>query len=253
MNYEIIDFHCHPFVAAEQNFCRYDKEIGVEDFAEDMTRAGIRTFCGSVVKQGVQSFDDIRKLNRDALHLRGVYGGRYIPGVHIHPDYVRESCEELQAMHARGVRLIGELVPYMMGWSAYTCPGAMEIFAYAQELDMVVNFHSGDDEDMARLYRSFPHMQFVAAHPREYEGYMKHLEHMEKYENVCLDLCGTGLFRYGMLRCGVSRVGASRFLFGTDYPICNPAMQVHGILYERLRDADYEAIFAGNAKRILRI
>lgn len=34
---------------------------------------------------------------------------------HVHPAWVRESCDEIAYMHDRGVRLIGELVPYMHG------------------------------------------------------------------------------------------------------------------------------------------
>nr|MBQ4318691.1 amidohydrolase family protein [Clostridia bacterium] len=74
---------------------------------------------------------------------------------------------------------------------------------------------------------------------------------MEKYPNAYLDLSGTGLFRYAMLAHGVNRVGAERFLFGTDFPVCNAAMQVAAVLSEYLTDEDYELIFSGNAKRLL--
>ena len=92
---------------------------------------------------------------------------------------------------------------------------------------------------------------FVFAHPGERNTYLRHIERMEKYSNAYLDLSGTGLFRYAMLAHGVNRVGAERFLFGTDFPVCNAAMQVAGILSEYLTDEDYELIFSGNAKRLL--
>jgi hypothetical protein len=71
------------------------------------------------------------------------------------------------------------------------------------------------------------------------------------YENYYLDLSGTGIFSYGLISYGVNKAGSDRFLFGTDYPICNPGMYVHAVLFEKLRDKDYEAIFSGSARRIL--
>ena len=83
------------------------------------------------------------------------------------------------------------------------------------------------------------------------EDFLKHLERLEKYDNTYLDISGTGLFRYGMLREGIRRVGAEKFLFGTDYPITNPGMYVQAVLYEHITDADREMIFCKNAERIL--
>lgn len=51
----------------------------------------------------------------------------------------------------------------------------------------------------------------------------------------------------------MNKAGSDRFLFGTDYPICNPGMYVHAVLFEKLRDKDYEDIFSGNARRILKL
>ena len=54
-----------------------------------------------------------------------------------------------------------------------------------------------------------------------------------------------------MLSYGVHKVGAERFLFGTDYPICNPRMYVQAVLQEHLTDEERELIFHKNASRIL--
>ncbi len=45
----------------------------------------------------------------------------YVPGFHIHPGYVEESLKEIDRMHQKGIKLIGELVPYMDGWNDYSC------------------------------------------------------------------------------------------------------------------------------------
>lgn len=91
----------------------------------------------------------------------------------------------------------------------------------------------------------------MAAHPGEKDSVEKHITRMKKYDNVCLDLAGTGIFRYGCIRHLVNSVGAERILFGTDYPICNHQMYIGSVLGERLADTSLELIFNGNARRLL--
>ena len=106
---------------------------------------------------------------------------------------------------------------------------------------------------MEAMIAENPAVTFVAAHPGEREHFLKHLQRLEKYENAYLDLSGTGLFRYGLVREGIRRAGAGKFLFGTDYPITNPGMYVHAVLGEHIGEEDRRLIFSGNAKRLLRL
>jgi predicted TIM-barrel fold metal-dependent hydrolase len=254
-SFEIIDFHIHPFNTSENNTCFYEKTTEtLEDISKDLMRAGISRACGSVIKRVPgDNFEDIVKLNDEAVSLREKLREFYIPGIHIHPRFVKESCEELKRMHDKGVRLVGELVPYFMGWKDYYDNNIHEIFEYIEKLEMIVNVHTQSEDTLEMAVKTFPNIIFVAAHPGEKNTYLNHLERMKKYENYYLDLSGTGIFRYGSIAYGVSKVGSERFLFGTDYPICNPGMYVQAVLYERLKDKDYEAIFSENAKRLLKL
>lgn len=263
MAFQIIDAHMHPFWTDDTPIGNYDLNVSPTEIGSDLARCGIDAFAGSVITKTVESFDDVRRVNDSALKLRDYYGERYIPGVHIHPRWVKESCEELERLHKAGVRYIGELVPYIMDWKSaggasaegksYSSPEALEIFAVARDLGFVVSIHPSEHNDMDALCAAFPTLPVIVAHPGEYQNYMRNLERIEKYPNAYLDICGTGLFRNRMLWYGVNRVGAERFLFGTDYPVCNPGMQVAGVEYERLTDSDRELIFSGNFKRLLNL
>jgi len=247
---KIIDFHTHPFITADENLCFYETDI---DFSSDIDCADIYKFCGSVIKYlNPESFDEVQELNAHALKLKNLYGDRYIPGIHIHPKFVRESCEEIIKSKSN-VKLIGELVPYMMCWGdlTYSSKETIEIFKLAEELGMVVNAHPTTIEDMERILKEVPKLNIVFAHPGEKAHYLEQLELMEKYENMFLDLSGTGLFRYTMLSYGVKRVGSGRFVFGTDFPICNASMNIGGVFGEQLSQKDYEMIFHENAENLL--
>ena len=253
--FEIIDFHTHPFLRETCNWCQYPEQVpDMERFLSDLDEAGIGKFAGSVIDRlSGRDFEEVRRLNSDALCLKNRLGDRYIPGVHIHPGFVEESCSELFRMHDKGVRLVGELVPYAMGWEQYYDDELRVIYQCIQELDMAVSFHTQSEESIDRVLHEFPGITFIAAHPGEKDVFLRHLERMKRYPNYYLDLSGTGLFRYGMLAYGVKEVGSGRFLFGTDYPICNPRMYVQAVLQEHLTREDCEAILAGNARRILKL
>lgn len=254
-SFEIIDFHIHPFIGAGENLCFYENIVSsLEDIKQDLMRAGITQCCGSVIHriQG-ESFEEVKVLNEEALRIKEQLGEFYVPGIHIHPKFVQESCEELKRMHDKGIKLVGELVPYYMNWSDYYDKNMHEIYEYIEQLDMVVNVHTASEETLEMAVKTFPNITFVAAHPSDREIFYRHIERMKKYKNYYLDLSGTGIFRYGSIEHGVRQVGNERFLFGTDYPICNPGMYVQAVLYEKLKEKDYEAIFSGNAKRILKL
>lgn len=260
MNFEIIDFHTHPFFDPCQNICAHKEfcDMSAEHTKRDMNALGISKICGSVLRDfGVKTprcWDDLHQANEDALTLAAMYGDFYVPGFHVHPDYVKESCAEIERMAEKGVRLIGELVPYGHGWSDYSCAGFDTILDCAQAHDMVVSFHSMDDDEMDRMVEKHPDVVLVAAHPGEYGAFMRHMERMKKSENYYLDVSGYGIFRHGMLRHAVSLFGAERFLFGSDFPTCNPAMYLGGVLMDTLlTDDEKKLILADNAKRLLKL
>ena len=257
MQRKIIDFHIHPFVEETENMCFYKQSLSFENdrFVTDLKSSGITTVCGSVINsketKSEEGFDAIKRLNRHALELWEQWGDFYIPGIHVHPAFVKESCEELEFMKNKGVKLVGELVPYMQGWSDYSCKEFGEILDVIGELGMVVSYHSMDDAQMEKMIAGHPKVTFVAAHPNDRDKYPLHLERLKKYPNAFLDLSGTGLFRYGMLKHGVDSVGAEKFLFGTDYPITNPYMYVQAVEFEHISEEAKDMIFYKNAKRVL--
>ncbi len=252
---EVIDFHIHPFIKKSRNVCFYDDTVNeYSDIKDDLKRAGIDYACGSVIERiKANSFDEVKALNDEALKLKNLFGDFYIPGIHIHPNFVQQSVSELRRMKEAGVKLVGELVPYFMGWENYYDEKMELIYEEINRLDMVVSLHTQKEESIEEALKRFPDIKFIAAHPMDKEAFLRHIDRIKKYDNYYLDFSGTGIFRYGLIAYGVKQVGSERFLFGTDYPICNPAMYVNAVLFEKLKDKDYENIFYANAKRILKI
>ena len=259
MSFEIIDFHIHPFVDPKNNICAHRNfcNMSIENTAEVLGGVGISKFCGSVLRPGMRegesSWDKVRECNDIALQLRDTYGGRYIPGFHIHPDYMEDSIEEIRRMGALGVRLIGEIVPSYFGdWGEYNREEFSILLDEAEKHNMVLNLHTKGNTAMDELVKRHPNLLIVGAHPGEYDTLMRHVERIKMSDNYYIDLSGTGITRYGALKRLVDMVGADRLIFGTDFPACNPVMWVNAVLGDRLlTDDQKEKILALNAKRLL--
>ncbi len=261
MSFEIVDFHTHPFIQRENNICAHTDycSMGVNETRSFFEKLGVSTICGSVIgghQPEETTWEMIKQNNDTALQLREIYGGFYVPGFHIHPDFVEESVAEIRRMHSLGVKLIGEIVPYFDGWNHYARPEFSLLLDEAERYDMVVSFHAvtEEEDEMDEMVKNHKNLTIVAAHPGEYHAFIRHLERMKLSDNYYLDLSGYGLFRHGMLRHAIDEFGPERFLFGSDFPTCNAGMYIGGVALDPLiTDKEKEYIFSKNAKRLLQL
>ena len=260
-NYEIIDFHTHPFLGPEQIICAHQDHCtlttdGIEPYFRSL---GISKICGSVIyslayPRSCETWEPLRKLNESALELRDRLGDFYIPGFHVHPNFYNESCREIERMAGLGVRLVGELVPYLHGWDDYACDAFSAIIDEIERHDMILSVHTMSDDSMDKMVQRHPNAVIVGAHPGDFGAFNRQLNRLAMSKNYYVDISGHGLFRYGLIREGIDRFGADRFLFGTDYPICTPGIYIGGICCDPLvTEEERKLILSGNAKRLLRI
>ena len=257
MSFEIIDFHTHPFIDEKNNICAHKDvvDMSADSTLELFKKLGVSKICGSVVdcSETDNLWQKVKVCNDEALKLKEIYGDFYIPGFHIHPDFVDESLDEIKRMKAMGINLIGELVPYIDKWqNGYDSENMSVLLDFAGKNNMIVSFHSMHNDRMDEMVKRHKDVIFVAAHPGEYKEFMRHIERMKFSENYYLDLSGYGIFRHGMLKKAVETFGEDRILFGSDYPTCNAGMYIGGVLFDDLlTDTQKEKIFSLNAKKLL--
>lgn len=104
----------------------------------------VSKICGSVIvnaplDKNETRIDRIINNNNTALELRDYYGDFYIPGFHIHPDYIDESIFEMNRMKKHNINLIGEIVPYMDGWNDYSCEAFSVLLDEAGKRNFIVS------------------------------------------------------------------------------------------------------------------
>ena len=106
-------------------------------------------------------------------------------------------------------------------------------------------------QQVEALCQAVPELSFVLAHPGGgKDEILPRVALVARLPNLHLDISGSGIDRLGMLRRAVDTAGKEKILFGSDYPINNPAVYVHGLLFESLSDDERTAIFAGNFLRL---
>ena len=253
---KIFDFHTHP---KDNTSKKIGFDMTDELFVSELKRAGICKCAGSAIDfEYINDCKDygegIKKLNRDVFSFYEKNIDFFVPGIHIHPNFIETSVCEIEGYHKKGVNLVGELVPTLMGCDTYLSNGFYELFKLCEEKEMVVSVHSaGDVDEFNKIAKEFSHLKIVIAHPAYSDEYEKRLEVVGKNDNVYLDLSGTGIAAYGMLRYGIDKVSKEKILFGTDFPGYNPEMYVKSVLYDKLTDEEREYIFWKNAVSLLNV
>ena len=262
MDFEIIDFHTHPYLNPQDCISIHGNAIkkSVDETTRIMQNNGVSKFCGSVLAHIVDFNEQtvwnvLKRYNDDALTLKDYYKGAYVAGFHVHPKFVEESIKEIDRFYDNGVNLIGELVPWRYCFdNSYNGDGMHEILDYATEKGMVLSAHPTSDEDMDLLCKNHPNLIIVGAHPGEGTQFHKHVERAKKYKNYYVDLSGSGIHRYGTTRDLVNLIGVEKVIFGSDYPISNLQLYVDGVKNdELLTNEEKRMILSENAKRILKI
>jgi len=165
----------------------------------------------------------------------------------MHPDYadIRGELERAKGMGLRGIKLHPDFQLF-----AIDDPIAYPIYEAAAELDFVVLFHTGDDRytysspvQLARVAEKFPRMRCIAAHFGGYREWDAADRVLRGAENVWFDTSSS-------LTCMTAQeaadrihaFGATRMMYGTDFPMWNPSQEKERFLAIPLTNEEREQI-----------
>jgi len=249
----IFDFHLHPGYDFRGPALEYP------DFREPLKQEGITKCAGSFTningkKRPTEEYAAlIPEYNRLAWEFHNTDPDFFIPGIHIHPDHQKMSLLEIEKHHQKGGILIGELVPYMMGWN-FTHKDLLHLLACIRDLGMVVSVHPPRDfSSIGRIMAQLPDLQLVVAHLGGYDLYDKTLSLMQQYDSVYTDISAHGTDFTGIIAEAVNRVGSERILYGSDYPGYKAKPFIDIVLQAPISAAEKENILYNNAVRLLHI
>lgn len=257
----IIDVHCHAW--PDQIARR-----ALEGRSTQLPRRGDGTIAGlrqAMAQSGVDQAV-VLGIADEARHVGGVnrfVAARKAEGFlgfgTVHPDLpVDENLRILRENGVRGVKLHSLFQGF-----AYTDPRMMELYeAFGSEIAVIA--HAGDGGDAAansrgtpamirEIVTTFPDLRLAACH---FGGYHR-LDDAEQ-ELLGLDVYletswppTLGDVDPARVRRIIDKHGSDKIVFGSDWPMADPAAEIRAIENLGLTGAAVEGILGGNFRRFL--
>lgn len=195
--------------------------------------------------------------NNYAMELQHAHPERILGFGSFHPGFERWE-DELARLKRNGIRGI-KLHPDFQGFRLDD-PRLDPLFDACQE-NFVILAHVGDEGDpaarpstprmVADIVARFPRLTFVAAHFGGYRMWDRALEDLPPAENLWVDTSSTSFFTPPeQLRALLARHPQERLLFGSDWPIWDPADEIRRFQEKSgFSDGEMDALL-GNAARL---
>lgn len=254
----VIDAHVHlplggaaphqwfPFTRGMPDYFRYLRDVGISTFVAFPSG-------GERVRKGLP--DAMRRTNALMLEFWKKHPDLVIPAVRLHPGMPDESVREMEAARREGVVFIGEFVTYGNSDYTYEEPGFEEICEAADGLGMILNCHllERDEKPFARIMQRYPKAVFVLAHLWDNATLVEAKAGLAAaHPNAMLDLSGYGVDRLGIWEYAAKVAGPGKVLWGSDYPINDPAIYLARLGTMRVAGREKKKIASGNVLRLLK-
>jgi uncharacterized protein len=247
----IIDAHVHGYpaeVAAAP--ARWGREHGEPGWTRCVAPEGRRSIQGWADCDALVG--DMDSAGIETCVLLGWYWERqetcelqntwYLEWIRRHPDRLvafaavqpavgQAAVDALQRSLDAGLGGIGEILPQAQGFSLQD-PSWRKIAAIASARGIPVTLHATDPEagpaagpptplaDYVALARDFPGANFILAHWGGGLAFREFVGEQELPMNLYFDTAASPLlYDIDVFRSAVTKVGASRILYGSDYPL----------------------------------
>jgi uncharacterized protein len=259
---KIIDMHAHIFpdkIAQKASLAIgdfYDIPMkfdgAVSTLLELGDLAGVDTFVVhsvATVPAQVQSINDFIAQTVQA------HRDRMIGFATIHPGYdnISDEIERIQAMGLKGIKIHPDFQKFNLD-----CPEAFKIYE-AIEGRLPILVHTGDyryeysqPKRMAAVLDRFPKLVAICAHFGGWSQWLDAADTLAGRENVFVDT-SSSLYAITPAQAGalISRFGVDNVLFGSDYPMWDPAEELKMIDKIGLSQEELEKVLHGNFERLL--
>ena len=172
--------------------------------------------------------------------------------IHAAMDNLMDEVEYIQEKGLRGIKMHPD--------SQIFAIDDERLFPMYEHLQgkLPILIHMGDHrfdyshpKRLRRVLELFPKLQVIAAHFGGHELYEEAYTQL-KDKDCFLDVSSALMFmEEGMAESYVNRYGAERFVYGSDYPMWNPATEMQRFLKLKLTDDQFEQIAHKTAEHIL--
>ena len=260
--YKVIDFHCHVYpekialkatAGTDTFYGVLSKHLGTP---EDLLKSA--EFVDRFVIHSVATTPaQVRKINE---YLSSVVkeNGRFIGFGTLHPesDDIEGDIDNLVSLGLKGVKMHPDIQRFKI--DDYRC---LKIYEICEKRHIPVLLHTGDKrydysnpDRLRTVCEIYKDLTVIGAHFGGYSMWEEASRELCGLKSLYVD-CSSSLpwidkeTALGIIR----RYGADKVLFGTDYPMHDPAEEAERFLSLGLSDDEYKKIFYDNAAHLLGI
>jgi uncharacterized protein len=232
----VLDAHTHMGQGEHYFLPRSDPE----GLVANMERYGITCAC-TFSFAGVSS--DYRYGNDLVADAVRRFPQRFIGYTVVNPSYPEDIVPELERGTQIGLRGV-KLITHYQGHSEET-PRLFPVYEWCQARRKIILSHQwGAPSFLTEVARRYPDVCFVIGHLN-----LAYAEAVRLRDNVYTTT--TFVPWPGAIAQAVQAFGASKILFGSDFPDLDPSLNLGPLLTARIRDEEKRAILGGNMAGIL--
>ena len=259
--YRIIDAHCHIYPdkiaekASESTGHFYDLPASLDGkistLIEHGKKAGIEHF---IVQSVATTPKQVSSINNFIAEAVASSNGHFTGLGTLHPDSenMEADVNEILALGLKGVKLHPDIQKI-----AIDDPKMHTIYKLCEgKLPMLL--HTGDyrydfsnPNRMMPILEQYPDLLVIGAHFGGWSVWEEATEKLSKYNNFLVD-CSSSLYAISPQKAKelIHTYGVKRVLFGTDYPLWKPEIELERFMQIELTDEEREDIFYNNAAKL---
>ncbi len=239
----VIDGHIHIGAWAHAATFKNPDEAASES-ARYLDANGVDAFC-SLGGGYMFGLADYHPGNDFLIEVWKKMPERMIPFMSLNPnDRVENIRMEMNRMYDAGVRCIKLINAYQANYPG-DGPNLMAVYEFAEEHKMPVINHAWTDSEIRKIAGKFKSVDFIFAH---YGGGFQDAV-MQDYPNVNANIWVYGWM--GWLDKGIKKLGAKRFMLGSDGFLNSLSVGIGPIVFADVSDDDKRLMLGLNLARIL--
>jgi predicted TIM-barrel fold metal-dependent hydrolase len=240
----VIDGHIHisewPHAATFR-----DAGEAAEESLRYLEANGVDAFC-AVSGGYIWGLMDYRLGNDFLLEVWRRLPAKLIPFLGINPNDSRAALlAELERMADNGVRCIKLINDYQAAYPG-DGPNLMALYEFAARRNMLVFNHSWREHEIRKIAGLYPDTDFIFGH--YWGGYQD--EVMAQHANVYANIWNFG--SRGWLERGIARLGAGKFMFGSDGFLNALSVGIGPIVFAPVSDDERRAMLGLTLARLLK-
>ncbi|MBR5472692.1 MAG: amidohydrolase [Clostridia bacterium] len=263
--FTVIDSHCHIYPEkiakpAVQSTGRFYDMIALGDgTAHSLLKIGEKCGIDRFVVQSVATTPhQVKSINEFIANEVLLYPDKLIGLGTMHPesDDLRRDLEHIKELGLHGVKLHADIQKF-----AIDDPLCLKIYELCEKKNIPVLMHTGDyrydysnPNRLVPVLKQFKNLTVIGAHLGGWSVWDEAVDKLSHFKNFYVD-SSSSLYELPIDRASeiIRTYGADRVLFGSDFPVFSPDIELARFMALPLTDNERKMILSENVLKLYNI